>query len=1466
MRQNFRFLRFLEKQSLSTQLALAFISYFMVALLIGFNADRNLRLLKQSADEIYQTELLAIVHFKDIKIALIEMNNSVQGVLESTDNTAYTHAKERYEKAVAEVRAQSIGVLEHITHEDIRLELSAFEVRFDDYKHQADNAINLRATGAQAFKSTNSATLTELDAAQSAVATQLEQLLQHKALYAQKADLQATEQFRNARHTTLAISLFGLGLNIILSLLISFSIRRPILRLRTEVEALANGAFATPIQDDDYANEVGAIARSTKVLQSVCQTMEVQRWIKTHVANLSASMQKSRNFTDLAQDIMSHLAPLLRVGHGVFYIYDERQQHFRLLASYGYRERKHIRQNFALGESLVGQCALEQTTIHLTCPPADYVRINSGLGEATPKEILLLPALHAGKVLAVLELAVFEGFTAQDQALLEEFLPILALNMVILERNLNTQRLLEDTREQAILLEHQAVELEEKTVELQEQQQKLQYTEVWYRNIIQSAPDGIMVVDPDGRILLANPKAHTILGYGADELIGLSLDKLLPLEIKTDAPARRAHFMQGLVDRDMSQGLDLLARRKDGMEISSEIGMSILPKLDALEACVCVSIKDISERKASEARILENEQQMRYMLESSPVAVRMIDNSTGKVIFANQSYANLVHMDLPQIIGINPLLFWRDPKQSEAIMARLQHGENVCNEIVEGLLDDGSAITMVASFVNVRYGKCDCILGWLLDITELQRAKLLAEDATRLKSDFLANMSHEIRTPMNAIIGMSILALKTELTPRQREYLKKIQSSGQHLLGVINDILDFSKIEAGKLNIEQQDFELERLLDNVVNLIGEKAANKGLELLFDIDPLIPAYLNGDSLRLGQILINFANNAVKFTEQGIITLAITLQEETAETVSLRFSVRDTGIGLSAEQQSKLFHSFQQADMSTTRKYGGTGLGLAISKQLAELMNGHVGVESEQGKGSTFWLQISLHKAMEQHTSRRTSRPDFSGRRALVVDDHQVARKVLSDLLSNLDISVTEAENGLQAIELIKAKYRDVQAFDLVFIDWRMPNMDGIDTVRAIRALNLPTMPLMILVTAYGREEVINEAEQAQLDEILIKPVNASTLLDTLIRLFGYDLREIRKREETHSVIEKQMGQIKGARILLVEDNELNQEFASELLTLAGCVVDVADHGQHALEMLAQAHYDLVLMDMQMPVLDGVSATKLLRQDTRFQHLPVIAMTANVMSADKEQCLAAGMNDHIAKPIDPDELFAKLLTWIQAKAAPAQAVLSAEQSSATPSALPEIHGLNQAIGLHRVMGNRELYLKTLRTYLRNQAEYDAQLQSALDSQDWQSAERLAHSAKSIHGTIGAVAIQQQAETLENLLRTHASSKDISVAYQLLKASSNALLQELSQALPLSAHKPLPAGEHLQQTITLLKQLAELLRADDSEAYDLFDRNLDLLREVLADEVFTALDRAIRQFNYVDALGVLRTQADAFGISLG
>ena len=502
------------------------------------------------------------------------------------------------------------------------------------------------------------------------------------------------------------------------------------------------------------------------------------------------------------------------------------------------------------------------------------------------------------------------------------------------------------------------------------------------------------------------------------------------------------------------------------------------------------------------------------------------------------------------------------------------------------------------------------------------RLREAAEAAEITKSQFLASMSHEIRTPMNAIIGLTLLALKTRLTEQQRDYLEKVQSAGQSLLGLINDILDFSKIEAGKLEIEEIPFSLGGVLDDLAPMMAVRAEGKPIELLFRVDSDVPVDLIGDPLRLGQILINLTTNAIKFTDEGEVVVSVALQAMEGDRSRLRFAVRDSGIGMTEEQVSGLFSPFSQADASTTRKYGGTGLGLAICRNLVDLMEGEIGVDSTYGSGSTFWFTVSFDRQRGQERMRRLPTVDLRGLRALIVDDNDTARTIFSEAMESMNFEVTAVASGEAALAELHRAHDAAAPYDLVLLDYMMPGMDGLETARRLRSsFDESDRPDIIIVTAHDQEEVREAAKSAGISGFLSKPVNQSHLFDMIMGL-RYEGDADKSPAGASTEQAPIVSGLAGARVLLVEDNEINQQVACELLADAGIKVEVAGSGREALTKVATQHFDAVLMDIQMPDLGGYEATERIRDDRRHQNLPIIAMTAHAMAEEREKCIAAG----------------------------------------------------------------------------------------------------------------------------------------------------------------------------------------------------------------------------------------------------
>lgn len=1000
-----------------------------------------------------------------------------------------------------------------------------------------------------------------------------------------------------------------------------------------------------------------------------------------------------------------------------------------------------------------------------------------------------------------------------------------------------------------------------------QQQKNLARTETWYRKIIEQAPEGIFVLDAQGQIILVNAALAGIFGYTQAELIGQPI-AILGLETLIQ---KSLHLIQTGNELGPNcplpqQEFEVIATHRNGFEFPIELGLTSLPSLDQKGTNLFAFVRDISARKAAQQELLQQREHLQSVLDSAPVGVAITVDGVTK--FANPHIIELVDLK----VGDRPQKIYVNLSDRDRMIAELEQTGRTPSRVYKMRGSDGQERDILATFLATTYEGQAGILGWLTDITpiktaeaEMKRAKELAEEANRMKADFLANMSHEIRTPMNAVIGMTHLALKTELTARQQDYLHKIQTSGQHLLGVINNILDFSKIEAGKLPIESIDFDLDKVLDNVSILMSEKAADKGLELLFDIDRNLPLHFVGDPLRLGQILINYANNAVKFTQSGDITIVMKLQEYHDQDVTLYLAVKDTGIGIKQEHLGSLFNSFQQADSSTTRNFGGTGLGLAICKRIAELMGGTVGVESEYGQGSTFWATVRLRKS--NHSPRRlVLSNDLEGKRVLVVDDNDHACLVMKDLLEQMKFVVDTVNTGWEALNLVTERDLTPQPYHIIFVDWQMPNMDGLEVARRLEEMKLQHLPSIFIVTAYGREELFVQAKTLGIADVLIKPVSPSLLFDSLARVLGDPVAEEREplANTSENPVNEQLKAISGARILLVEDNEINQEVAAELLRDEGFEVDIAANGRIAVEKVQTSDYALVLMDMQMPEMDGIEATIAIRQDPRFDRLPIVAMTANVLQGDRDRCFAAGMNDHLGKPIEPEELWHKLSQWIPATAASSMAETSSpsEPSGAETrgSGIPrQIADLNVDDGLRRVLGKESLYLKMLRKFIGSQQSFLPEITAALAAADYPLAERLAHTLKGVSGNIGAQTLQGEAAVLEKSIKERQPPDEIQGYLSPVGDRLTDLIAQLQAYFP----PEVPISSVLVDPVQLdqiCDQLAQLLGEDDAEAADFLQEHSDFLRQAFP-EHYGAITSGINNFDFEAAQLALTTARNFF-----
>ena len=1741
----------LERLPLARKLTLGLFALLLIGAGLAFEGYRGQRELIANIKALYELELLGVSNAKDAQFNYAVMGRTLRQAILAPDAAGreqalaqLAHARKQVAKELEELRTR-------VGDEQNRQNAARFVEAFATYAGNVDSALAMLEQGkvgeARALVSTEAFQKTG-SVANEAIASVVA-FKEESAKTKLVNSLQVAEQSAWISLTFLA---GGLTLGMLLGGLVARSIVGPTRRLRAAVEKIASGEIDRSVPFADYPNEIGDLARAIGVLQAEAQKMEVQRWIKTHHAAISGELQEATDFMDLAQRFLSSVAPLANVGHGVFYVHEEKEKRLRLLAGYAYRERKSLDQYFALGQGLVGQCALEREPIILTDPPPDYVRIGSSLGEAVPKVIAVLPVLRGDRLLAVVELATLGSLGPKVQALLDGLMPMLAMSLEILERNARTQQLLEETRRQAERMEKQAARLEEQTVEMEAQQVEIRAAEERSRLILASVNDGIVGLDNDGLMTFVNPAAPVMLGYAAEEMVGRHMHDLVHHHYPDGREFPREECAMYQTARDgVARFVDNeVLWRKDGTAVPIEYTTTPVHKDGALVGSVVV-YRDITERQAAAKALADQRAAMEGILSHSPIGTAFTAN--GVLRYVNPAFEKMfgakvgdtavdiwvtpeeraavlaelkrdgivkdretrgkgvggelrdylvtfvpfVHegvdgvmvwllditerkrmeeairhastmadsaLDLTKagywlidysdpdyytssaraaaLFGEQPTPGWRyhltdewysriaaaDPKLAEATgkhyadavegkvprydatypykrpidgkvawiraignIERDAHGKarfmygvsqdvtdirqaedslrqvNFLNdqalgltkagywhvpldgsgwynssrravdifgdipnenfryrvmedwfahveagdleaskqtiqnfqEAIEGKVPaydsiyaykrpiDGRVVWIHAFGTVVRnaegvatdmYGVTQDITDYMHTQQELARAREIAESATKAKSDFLANMSHEIRTPMNAIIGMSHLALQTSLDRKQRNYIEKVHQAGQNLLGIINDILDFSKIEAGKMTMEKIEFRLEDVMDHLASLVGLKAADKGLELLFSFAPDLPTALIGDPLRLGQVLVNLGNNSVKFTDKGEIIVGGEVAERTESDVLLHFWVRDSGIGMTAEQCARLFQSFSQADASTTRRYGGTGLGLAICRNLVQMMAGRIWVESDPGKGSTFHFHARFGLQREPVPRRMFRADELQGVRAMVVDDNTSAREILAGMARGFGLEVDAAEDGTKALQMAAEAQARERPYDLVLMDWKMPVMDGIETVQRLKSGTLKPTPAVVMVTAYGREEALGSAQEqgVELKNVLSKPVTPSTLLEAIGAALGKGhVAETRGVSRSDGSAEA-MARLKGSRVLLAEDNEMNQELATELLGQAGMEVVVAGNGQEALDILARDRkFDGVLMDCQMPVMDGYAATREIRANPAFAGMPIIAMTAHAMAGDREKVIEAGMSDHIAKPLDIGPMFVTLARWIapeKGRAATARERKAGKsrgtrKPALAESPLPPLPGIDIKAGMATTMNNEKLYRRMLLKFREGQGDFAGLFAAARADADPTAATRAAHTLKGTAGNIGAKGIQAAAAELERACREGMPAKQVAAILRKVLDELAPVMEGLNGLTPEgdtrprdgTGTKPMPAAMPDAETKAAIERLARMLGEGDSEAGEFVGDLQERLAGTALSRALGPVAAAIDKFDYDAALARLAEVRD-------
>ncbi|MEO5377088.1 MAG: PAS domain S-box protein [Magnetococcus sp. DMHC-6] len=1022
------------------------------------------------------------------------------------------------------------------------------------------------------------------------------------------------------------------------------------------------------------------------------------------------------------------------------------------------------------------------------------------------------------------------------------------------------------------------------------------------RDLINSLPGIFYFIDQKGRFQLWNKKVEEISGFTSEELsVASPTDFFRGQECDTIAELVQEIFTQGGGTAEAS------VVAKNGTTTPYYfVGHRI--EVDRAPYLIGMGL-DISEHKRVELALREAKQQaetttialqereehLRSIFYTAMDAIISID-ATGSILEFNKAAEQLFGFRREDIIGrdicetIIPPELRESHRQGMAHYLVTREQQRVINQRVELEAVDikGVRIPIEIAVTVIPTARSTSFTAFVRDISErkkavntIREAKEAAEQAVKAKSEFLANMSHEIRTPMNAIIGLSHLCLQTPLTVRQEDYIRKVHNSATYLLRIINDILDYSKMEAGRIEMEAIDFTLEEVFGNISSMTSLKAQEKHLAYTIETVAGIPPGLVGDPLRLGQVLINLVNNAIKFTDKGEVAVITEILESDEDFVRLQFTVRDTGLGMTPEQSAGLFQAFTQADSSVTRKYGGTGLGLTISKRLIEMMGGTIRLESKPGQGTRFIFDVRLGISKRETLKIMLPAPHLRGLKVLAVGKMDYILSVIADYLVSFAFHVTKARGSWEAMVILQKADRFGEPFDLVVTDFMMPEMDGITGMANVRKdFTLNRFPLVIMIAAHDEKAVVELArEETFIDSFLIKPITQNILFNAITDMFGRGQSDDKRDEAVGNPPQDYHAVLSGAKILLVEDNEINQQVARELLEQVNITVLLAENGRDAVAMVCRESLDGVLMDLQMPIMDGLTATREIRKDSRFSELPILAMTANAMSGDREMCLDAGMQDHIAKPLDPEKMFSTIARWIK-PSSPLPPVATdldprKNREGVKPvnlTELPLIPGIDTQTGLKRMGGNLAGYLALLAKFCVNQGGAGEAIRTALKKQERSRAERLAHTLKGVAATVGAEELQEKAWALEFSIKSVASESATEEALDKASVILDKICADIDALLPKPNSEKLPTPSQTEETDEIIVQrntlfcnLAQQLECFDTESENTLGslKSLPMSREMSV--MVENISEKIAKYDFIGAAEELKQGFQQFDIQI-